>query len=118
MFAAMEFAERGEHQFSTSLAGRVDGSWSNFNGEFLGLGFFLYHSRDLARPGYDQLRLLLIKAFGSPGEEWGPTDMPAVYWEPSGLILSMYCHTRIATCVQIGLEHAERTAASNRHSDG
>ncbi|WP_133980316.1 hypothetical protein [Kribbella voronezhensis] len=123
MFSEMAFLERspaGESErtpgvFSTSLGDQVDGYWSTFNGEFLGLNFFLYLSPDPTDPkpraGYDALRRLLSDAFGAPREEWGPAHMPASAWTIRGLSLSMYCHGGGNGGVQVGLEHAERTAA-------
>jgi len=126
MFSEMAFLERSPATeppertagiFSTSLSDEVAGSWSTFNGEFLGLSFFLYLSPDPTDPkpraGYDALRRLLSDAFGAPVEEWGPAHMPASAWTIRGLVLSMYCHGRGNGCVQVGLEHAERTAANS-----
>lgn len=125
MFSEMAFLERSPASesertpgsFSTSLGDEVDGSWSTFNGEFLGLNFFLYLSPDPTDPkpraGYDALRRLLSDAFGAPLEEWGPAHMPASAWTVRGLTLSMYCHARGNGCVQVGLEHAARSAASS-----
>lgn len=124
MFSEMAFLERrpaGEPErtrgrFSTSLSDEVDGHWSNFNGEFLDLNFFLYLSPDPTDPkpraGYDALRRLLSETFGAPLEEWGPAHMPASAWTIRGLVLSMYCHARGNGCVQIGIDHAERATAS------
>jgi hypothetical protein len=125
LFSEMAFLERSPASepertrgaFTTSLGDQIDGYWSTFNGEFLGLNFFLYLSPDPTDPkprvGYDALRRLLSEAFGAPREEWGPADMPASAWIIRGLVLSMYCHARGNGCVQVGLEHAERTAASS-----
>jgi hypothetical protein len=124
LFSRVDFAdrrpERGRHepgQFSTALADDVDGYWSTFRGEFLGLNLFLYLSPDEANPtaraGYDRLRVLLTESFGTPIEEWGPAHMPASAWTIQGLLLSMYCHAKGHSGVQLALEHAERTAANN-----
>jgi hypothetical protein len=125
MFSEMAFLQRSPANepertrgvFSTSFGDQVHGHWSTFNGEFLGLGFFLYLSPDPTDPkpraGYDALRRLLSEAFEAPHEEWGPAHMPASAWIIRGLVLSMYCHAQGNGCVQIGLEHAERTAASS-----
>jgi hypothetical protein len=124
LFSRVAFADRrpepGRHepgQFSTALADDVDGYWSTFGGEFLGLNLFLYLSPDEANPtaraGYDRLRLLLPESFGAPIEEWGPAHMPASAWTIQGLLLSMYCHAKGNSCVQLGLEHAERSAAND-----
>jgi hypothetical protein len=130
MFSEMAFLERRPASepertpgaFSTSLSDEVDGYWSTFNGEFLGLDFFLYLSPDPTDPkpraGYDALRRLLSEAFGAPREEWGPAHMPASAWTIRGLALSMYCHGRGNGCVQVGLEHAGRTAASSAAHTG
>jgi hypothetical protein len=125
MFSEMAFLERRPASepertpgvFSTSFSDQVHGYWSTFNGELLGLNFFLYLSPDPTDPkpraGYDALRRLLSEAFGAPREEWGPAHMPASAWTIRGLALSMYCHGRGNGCVQVGLEHAGRTAASS-----
>jgi hypothetical protein len=124
LFSRVAFADRrpdrGHHepgQFSTALADDVDGYWSTFGGEFLGLNLFLYLSPDEANPaaraGYDRLRLLLAEAFGAPIEEWGPAHMPASAWTIQGRLLSMYCHAKGHSCVQLGLAHAERSAAND-----
>jgi hypothetical protein len=124
LFSRVAFADRSAErgrdepgQFSTALADDVDGYWSTFGGEFVGLNLFLYLSPDEASPtaraGYDRMRLLLTESFGAPIEEWGPAHMPASAWTIQGLSLSMYCHAQGHSCVQLGLEHAERTAANN-----
>lgn len=120
LFSRVAFADRGRRepgQFSTALADDVDGYWSTFGGEFLGLNLFLYLSPDEANPtaraGYDRLRLLLTESFGAPIEEWGPAHMPASAWTIQGLLLSMYCHAKGHSCVQLGLAHAERSAAND-----
>jgi hypothetical protein len=126
LFSRMAFADRrpavgrdepGRGQFSTALADDVNGYWSTFEGEFLGLNLFLYLSPDEANPtaraGYDRLRLLLAEAFGAPVEEWGPAHMPAGAWTIQDLLLSVYCHAQGNSCVQLGLEHAERSAAND-----
>jgi hypothetical protein len=113
LFAEVGFVDLagGDRQF-TALGG--EGRWSTHDDQFLGFSLFLFEGE--ARPQYDELRRLLIQRFGAPLEEWGPAELPAIAWSVQGLVMSMYCHADQANCVQLALEHAERSAASERRA--
>jgi hypothetical protein len=111
LFAEVGFVDLagGDRQF-TALGGK--GQWSTYDEQFLGFSLFLFEGE--ARPQYDELRRLLIERFGTPLEEWGPAELPAIAWKIRGLVMSMYCHADQANCVQLALEHGERSAANDR----
>lgn len=113
LFAEVGFVDLadGDRQF-TALGG--EGRWSTHDDQFLGFSLFLFEGE--ARPRYDELRRLLIERFGAPLEEWGPAELPAIAWTVRDLVMSMYCHADQANCVQLALEHAERSAASERRA--
>lgn len=93
-------AHRDDHdtsrgRFATSLPGAVDGTYTVFRGELLGLSVFAYTERiansPRARAGYAGIQESLGHAIGRPVEQWGPATEPACLWRPGLLLLEMYC---------------------------
>lgn len=101
--------------FTTALAGPVEGSCSVFQNQLLGLYLFAYNqlepNAEPAREGYASLRRLLSQRLGDPVEEWGTASQPACLWRPGALTLVMHCFQKRDSWIMVGPSHSERSAA-------
>lgn len=66
------------------LAGDVFGTWSTFDGQFMGIDLQLYNSMrphdPTTRLGYEQIHSLLVERFGQPADAWADEDIPPRSW--------------------------------------
>lgn len=101
--------------FTTALAGSVEGNCSVFQNQFLGLHLFAYSqltpNAEPAREGYACLRRLLSQELGDPVEEWGTVIQPACLWRPGALTLVMHCFQERASGIMVGPIHTQRSTA-------
>lgn len=92
-------------------------SWASHKGELYFLNFFLYDGQDNAAVlGYRFVYSQLVSMYGQPKDATvRPLDEATSFWEVNGTSIEMYCFTNPSAVLQLGLSHASRNAAAERH---
>jgi hypothetical protein len=95
------------------------GLWGALDGRLFTLGFFFYPgmqgSRALSDIGYRAVQDRLSTLYGDPSDETAQGDgNRSALWTVHGTSVSLYAHVNLAPALQLGLEHAELTAAHDQ----
>lgn len=107
---------------STTQPGDTPTDWNTFEGEFVGVNWFIWTgwSREAVAASAAQLKEGLSAAFGPPSEELEPRVVGwTSLWTSGGRVIDMYFHTGVApyarldsaAVVQLHVDHEQRAEA-------
>jgi hypothetical protein len=94
----------------------TNASWTSYRGELFSINLFLYPSSASsdhnAVRGFQRIHSQLLAIYGPPTDATSrPFDEATAFWEVNGTSIEMYCYTRAAPGLQLGLSHVLRNAA-------
>lgn len=97
-------------RFVVPLPGDVFGTWSTFDGQFVGIGLQLYNSMrpddPTTRLGYEQIHPLLVERFGQLADAWGDQDIPSRAWNMGEWVATMHLFRLRHSSVMLSVERA------------